>query len=240
MSFYAEDLAYIHDVGFGGFARDAAPALLHMMGAAGVERGLVVDLGCGSGIWARALISARYEALGVDVSAAMIEFARRCVPRARFVRASLHRVKLPRCVCVTAIGECFNYTSEQAGGDSLRQTFRRVFRALVPGGLLIFDMAVPARALEPSRKHLQGKDWAVLLEVSSDPIRNSLERRITAFRRMGNLYRRSEEVHRLQLWPRAVIARELRLVGFRVRVLHGYGSVKFPAGIAGFLARKPA
>jgi SAM-dependent methyltransferase len=74
---YAPDLAAIHDAGFGGFARDAAPGLLRRLRRAGIRDGLVVDIGCGSGIWARALTDAGYDVLGVDVSEAMLQIARR-------------------------------------------------------------------------------------------------------------------------------------------------------------------
>ena len=46
---YGEDLAWIHDAGFGAFAREAAPGLLEIFRKNGVEDGLVVDLGCGNG-----------------------------------------------------------------------------------------------------------------------------------------------------------------------------------------------
>ena len=85
MAFYARDLATIHDAGFGGFARDAAPGLLRRLRRAGIHDGLVVDLGCGSGIWARALTDAGYDVLGVDQSEAMLEIARRQAPEAQFV-----------------------------------------------------------------------------------------------------------------------------------------------------------
>ena len=39
---YEEDLAYVHDVGYGNFA----------LGSKKARQGLVVDLGCGSGLWA--------------------------------------------------------------------------------------------------------------------------------------------------------------------------------------------
>jgi len=50
---YGEDLAYIHDVGFGDFAWRAAPGVLARLQRHGVDHGTVVDLGCGTGIWAR-------------------------------------------------------------------------------------------------------------------------------------------------------------------------------------------
>ena len=55
MSGYREDLAYIHDVGFGEFALNAVPGLLTLLKKSGVPNGLVLDLGCGSGLWARDL-----------------------------------------------------------------------------------------------------------------------------------------------------------------------------------------
>jgi hypothetical protein len=42
---YRDDLAYIHDVGYGDFVRNAAPALLDMLRQHGIDRGLVIDLG---------------------------------------------------------------------------------------------------------------------------------------------------------------------------------------------------
>ncbi|MEW5927683.1 MAG: hypothetical protein AB1941_09365 [Gemmatimonadota bacterium] len=54
-SSYREDLASVHHVGFGDFAEGAAPGVLALLRQAGIREGLVVDLGCGSGVWARAL-----------------------------------------------------------------------------------------------------------------------------------------------------------------------------------------
>ncbi|HYK87639.1 MAG TPA: class I SAM-dependent methyltransferase [Acidobacteriota bacterium] len=237
---YREDLAHIHDVGFGGFPRSSAPALLEMLKSHGIAGGLVVDLGCGSGIWARALCEAGYDVLGVDQSRAMVNLARTHAPRARFVAGSFLDAKIPVCEAVTSLGECFNYLSDRTNGIArLRGLFRRIYRALRPGGLLIFDIAEPGRGKGPRLKHLEGTGWAILLEVDEDERSRRLTRRITTFRRIGKLYRRDEEMHRLQLYRRSQIAGELRRVGFRVRIVTGYGQQRFPKAYAGFLARKP-
>ena len=52
MTAYDRDLAYIHDTGFTSFARNAAPGLLRLLRRNRVRDGLVVDVGCGSGVWA--------------------------------------------------------------------------------------------------------------------------------------------------------------------------------------------
>lgn len=237
---YQDDLAYIHDTGFGDFARQAAPALLARLRRAGIREGLVVDLGCGSGIWAGALCDAGYRVVGVDISPAMIRLARRHAPRAQFRIGSLLDVDLPPCVAVTALGECFNYLFDHRNSlDRLRRLFRRIYAALEPGGLLIFDVAEPGRGSGPRRIYLEGPGWAVLREHQEDPARQRLTRWITTFRRAGRSYRRSQEVHHLQLLPRTVVTRVLRACGFKVRRISGYGRQRFPKGWTGIAALKP-
>ncbi|MBP1598851.1 MAG: Methyltransferase type 11, partial [Acidobacteria bacterium] len=128
---YREDLAYIHDVGFGSFSLSAAPGLLDMLRRGGIQNGLVVDLGCGSGLWARRLVDAGYSVLGIDMSPSMIAMARRRVPEGHFRRQSLFPADLPGCDAVTSIGECFNYLFD-ANNNWLRLTrvLRRVYEAL--------------------------------------------------------------------------------------------------------------
>ena len=106
---YATDLAFIHDQGWGDFARRSTPGLLRALRDNGIRDGKIVDLGCGSGIWARALADAGYEVVGVDISPAMIELARRSVPEAQFHVASCFAFRIPPCRAVTALGEVFNY-----------------------------------------------------------------------------------------------------------------------------------
>jgi SAM-dependent methyltransferase len=146
MAGYSEDLAYVHDAGYGDFARGAAPALLTRLRGRGITSGLVVDLGCGSGIWAARLLQAGYDVLGIDISPAMIRLAKKKAPAAKFQVGSLLSADLPRCLAVTALGEVINYTFDPAGSRrSLRPFFRRVYDALHPGGMFVCDSRSRAR-----------------------------------------------------------------------------------------------
>jgi SAM-dependent methyltransferase len=237
---YQADLAYIHDSAFSGFVRDAAPWLLQTLRKHGIHRGLVVDLGCGSGRWAAELLRAGYDVEGIDLSRSMIAMARRHAPRAKFRVGSLLRERIPKCAAVTALGECVNYAFDTGNSDAaLRRLFRRVHDALQPGGLFIFDAAEPGlAAAAPTRRWMDGKDWAILLEITEQPRARTAQRRMTIFRRVHRVYRRSEEVHPLRLYRRETIARLLEQAGFQVEVVEGYGKVPFRTALAGYVCRK--
>jgi SAM-dependent methyltransferase len=241
MTAYDCDLAYIHDTGFTGFVRKAAPGLLRLLRQNGARDGLVVDAGCGSGVWARELSERGYAVLGIDISAYMIRLARRQAPGAKFRVGSFLRVPLPPCDAVTSIGECVNYAFDRTSGKkALAEFFSRVHGALRPGGVFIFDIVEPGVADgAPQRRFLEGEDWAILLEVREDGRRKTLTRRIASFRRMGRLYRRSEETHLLHLYSGSELLAELSRAGFEARLIHGYGRFRFAAAHVGFLARKP-
>lgn len=238
---YREELAYIHDVGFTDFAKNASLVLRDALQQRGIDHGLVVDLGCGSGLLSHELAAAGFEVLGIDISEAMINIARQRVPSAHFRQESILKTELPPCVAVVAIGECFNYLFDEGNTQqALYGLLRRIHRSLEPGGLLVFDVAEPGRVpgSGPQRTHTEGEDWAVLVTAEEDRKNRLLTRRMTTFRKVGELYRRDQEIHWLRLVARSELLKQLRDLGFEARVLEGYGQLKFPPGCVGFLAYK--
>jgi len=236
MGAYREDLAYIHHVGFGHFARGAASGLIQILARAGVS-GTVCDLGCGTGILARALTDAGYVVEGFDLSQAMLALAKKEAPEARFRRGSFLDVKLGRYEAVTAIGEVFNYVFDPRIKKSvLPKIFRRIHAALRPGGVLLFDLAGPERARGTERNLYEGDDWVLFVERARDLERGELTRTMTIFRKHARYFRRSDETHTLRLYTPGDVASMLRATGFRVRHLKSYGDQPLPRGLAGFLA----
>jgi len=238
---YADDLAYVHDVGFAEHALKSAPGILQTLGNANIDGGLVVDLGCGSGIWAERLLRAGYQVLGIDISEPMLEIARKRAPGAQFRVGSLFKVKIPACSTVTSLGECVNYLFDADSGiTALADLFRRVHKALAPGGLFIFDIAEPGQVNSglKVKGFTEGKDWLVLVETEEDQRRSMLTRRIITLRKSGEQYRRSDEVHRQRLYTPREITAQLRRAGFRVRTTRSYGTYHLPQRHAAFIARK--
>ena len=169
----------------------------------------MVDLGCGSGLWARELLRAGYGVLGIDISEAMVEIAREKAPGAEFRVGSLFEATIPPCDAVTAVGEVLNYLFDPENEErGLEGVFGRVYEALGPGGVFVFDVLGPGQ-VPPGAKTRGcrvGEDWAVLSEREEDASRGTIERRIVSFRKSGEHYRREDEVHRVRLyepeeWP---------------------------------------
>lgn len=183
---YKEDLAYIHDVGYSDYALKSASGILDILAQNHIREGLIVELGCGSGLLALELIKAYYRVLGVDISESLIAIARTRVPSAEFRVESLFKTDIPPCNAVISIGECFNYLFD-ADNDCriLAQLFDRIYSALIPGGVFIFDIAEPGQVMHGNRAKdfTEGKDWIVLVEKEEEPEQSILIRRIITFRK---------------------------------------------------------
>lgn len=239
---YKADLAYIHDIGYGDFADQAAVEILVCFQAHQIESGLVVDLGCGSGIWADHLVQAGYQVVGIDISEAMIELARNRVPTAEFRVESLFTASLPTCQAVTALGEGLNYLFDAEHNSSrLGPIFQRIFDALEPGGLFLFDLVESGQVAvgQTSQGFREGDDWMVLVEKQEDLEKMILTRRIITFRQEGSLYRRDEEIHRQQLYNAEEIAEQLSQIGFQVQISNAYGEYELAIARKAITARKP-
>ena len=236
---YRTDLAYIHHEGFSGYARQSAPGLLRFLRENGADEGLIVDLGCGNGVWPRALIASGYRTIGVDASAAMIRLARTMVPGAEFVVSDIDQYRLPRCAGVTSIGEVLSYVFHRDEGNKRFFAFlRRVYTALQPGGVFIFDIATNGRAPAgmPRKGFWTGDDWAVLVEAVAEG--DVISRHLTSFRKRGRCWRRSTEVHRLRMYEPDAIQADLRSIGFVVKRVRAFGGYRFHSGHAAFVCRK--
>ena len=79
----------------------------------------------------------------------------------------------------------------------------------------------------------------MLSEKEEDAAQGTLVRRIVSFRKVGEHYRRNDEIHRVRLYPPDELSAELRRVGFRVRKMRAYGGYQLAGGHAAFVARKP-
>ncbi|MBK1987554.1 class I SAM-dependent methyltransferase [Sphaerospermopsis aphanizomenoides BCCUSP55] len=240
-NYYKEDLAFIHDVGYRDFVLKSAPGILKIIQQNNINSGLVVDLGCGSGLWAEVLVKTNYQVLGIDISEGMINIAKVRVPTAKFMVESLFKAEFPTCNTVTSISECINYLFDaDNNSQTLSNLFQRIYHALNPGGVFVFDIAEPGQVPpgKPIKSFNEGEDWIVLVEKEENREQAILNRRIITLRKVGEYYRRDDEIHVQKLYKSNDIAELLREVGFMVEVMSSYGDYPLPPNHAAFVARK--
>jgi SAM-dependent methyltransferase len=241
---YGEDLAHIHDAGFGELAAAGASHLLTLFGKQGIESGTVVDLGCGSGIASEMIAAAGFDVIGIDNSPEMVELARARVPDAEFRVGSFIDAPLPEgATAIVAIGEVLNYVFDERNvPGALSEVFERISAALAPGGVFLFDLSGPGRVgADPVRTWRAGPDWAVLADAVEDPREGKLMRHIVSFRDVGGEgYRRSEETHELRLYGANAVLASLAGAGLRSTTMRGYDDQEFSPGHRAYLARRPA
>jgi SAM-dependent methyltransferase len=240
MALYGQDLAYIQAVGFGGFARGAAPELVRRLRAASIAVSSVVEVGCGAGPLSAELVKSGFEVTGVDVSAALLEIARAKVPGARFVSGSIYRQEISRCQAIVAVGEPLTYHTGANGDERVREFLRRAGEVLPEGGVLIFDVIELGEPSLQGRSWKAGEDWAVLVDTREDQGSRVLEREIATFRRVGELYRRGREMHRVRLFDGDEMRGWLSSAGFVVETSQGYGAYALPPRRRAFFCWKGA
>ena len=101
----------------------------------------VLDLGCGCGVPATAILAERFSVTGVDISPVQVERARRLVPAAQFVCQDMTKVEFPHesfTAIVSFLAIIHLPVEEQPG------IFRKLSRWLRPGGYLLATVGTRA------------------------------------------------------------------------------------------------
>lgn len=237
--FYDTDLAYVHDTGYSNFARHAAKMIKKVFDEQfSKKKELIIDLGCGSGIVAKELVDGGFKVLGIDKSQALIEIAKKRAPNVNYKVSSFFETTLPKCIGVVSTSECLNYATNGENHNNIKGLFEKVFTSLEHGGLFIFDMIEPGTTND--RKYIvEHDDWTMFLHTWEDQDQNILTRDITLFRKTGELYRKSKEIHKARLYPHKQIISLLEDAGFEVSVFKQYDELKLGEHHFGYHCRKP-
>lgn len=233
---YGSDLAFIHDAGFGDFARAVAPEIARMLLKAGLKGGRVVEFGCGSGILAAHLHRSGYDVSAFDISPAMIRIARKAAPGVRFRVASLGSADIPACEAVVGIGEVVTYLP--GGRTTLQRFCSKAHAALRPGGVLIFDFIESAARRTYPTKIINGPDWTLAVNATFSRSRRVLTRRMLMTRRTRRGVTRSRETHHVRIYDRRMIRRLLEQCEFTVTMRRSYGCHRLLPGDIAVIARK--
>jgi SAM-dependent methyltransferase len=251
--YYRDDLALIHHQGFGFHADRTAPGILKLLEP--VRGGVVLEIGCGSGLLTRYLIDAGHTVIGSDASPAMLALARSTLgPDADLRLIALPDDPLPEADAIVSVGHPISYLPT---ADAIWRALSAMAAPLRPGGLLAIDICDlswgAARAGAPPSARV-GEDWAIVTEFSV-PSPDKFIRDITTFvpadpavsagpagpaGPAGGLWRRDREHHENTLIDTAKIEPFLAGHGLNATVGASFGGESLPEGLHTVIARKPA
>ena len=236
--YYRDDLAWVHHTGYAGYVTNAQSGIVDRLREHGLARGQrVLDIGCGSGLLARALLAEGYAVSGVDASPAMIELARAQAPAGDFLAIAVPTRRrpgeagaLPAADAIVSTGHVLNYLDSR---EDLALALVELAAALRPGGLLAIDLMTEryAEARDIHHPHARVEDdWAIVTHFSR-PGPHRFDRDITVFRRAGELWRRSHEHHANVTFEAAVALEILRAGGVAARCEPAFGDETLPEGL---------
>ena len=221
------DYAAVYDAsGQIAFSLRMVPYLQRLLEQHPVEGRTLLDLACGTGTVAIAFAEAGWRVYGVDGSAEMLAQARAKAegmgPIAQgnapiWSHQDMRHLVLPERVhLATCLYDSLNY---MLTSEDLVAVFRGVYRALLSGGLFLFDMNTAwAMATQWDDETLvtDSEDLTVIFESTYDAERQRVSLIATLFQRVGELYRKIVERHVEQAYPEEHIATLLTDAGFRV------------------------
>jgi SAM-dependent methyltransferase len=238
MPYFRPDLARVHEDAFGFHADNCAPGILEKLAPVRDRGGLVLEIGCGTGLLTRHLVAAGHRVIATDASPAMLDIARAEVPDAEVRRLTLPHDRLPDADAIIGVGHVLNYLDDEL---AVRQALANLANALRPGGILAIDLCDLdwGRAYQgaPAKGRVT-RDWAMITEfVVPGPDRFAFQ--MTVFTRdPEGSWRRDDERHDLVLLDTSTLPAMLHERGINSTIGRSFGTEQFPPGLVTLIGER--
>jgi SAM-dependent methyltransferase len=237
--YYRDDLALVHHRGFGFHADACAPGILRLLEPVREHDGLVVELGCGSGLLTSYLANAGLQVLATDASDAMLNLARTHIPAAFEIRRlTLPSDSIPLADAIVGVGHALNYLDEES---QVEAALIAIATALRPGGVMAIDLCDlewgAVRVNQPP-SIWRTEDWVLMTEFSVPEPSRYVRLMTTFVRQEGGMWRRDDERHDNVLIETSKVPALLGLHGVEATVSDSFGDELLPAGLVAVVGRK--
>jgi SAM-dependent methyltransferase len=237
--YYQTDLARIHHLGFGFHADACAPGILKLLAGMRERDGVVLEVGCGSGLLTRHLIDAGHHVVATDASTAMLDLAKQNIGSAADIRRlTLPADPVPSADAIVSVGHALSYLPDE---DSLDAALVALATALQPGGVLAIDLCDLEwgrhRRGEPARGWV-GDDWAIVTEFPFEGEDRYIREMTTFTQTSDGTYRRGHERHHNVLIDTSAIPERLASLGLTAEIRPAFGEEELPKGLVAIVARR--
>ena len=239
--YYRADLALIHHEGFAFHAEDCAPGILALLEPVRARDGLVVELGCGSGLLTKHLVDAGHRVIATDASPPMLDIARGYAGAVQEIRRlTLPDDPIPHADAIVSVGHVVNYLPDAA---AIERALVAMAEALRPGGLLAIDLCdlsyAEARSA-PSTAEWVADDWAIITERSV-PSPDRFVRQMAIFmKNEDGSWRRDDERHDNVVIDSSSVPELLSRHGVLSEIGEAFGSERLPDGLRTLIGRRQA
>ena len=238
-TYYRADLALIHHLGFGFHADDCAPGILGLLEPVRDVNGLVVELGCGSGLLTKYLVDAGHRVLATDASSAMLDIARAYAPGVGELRqVVLPDDPIPEADAIVSIGHVLSYLPDEA---AIERALVAIAGALRPGGIVaidLCDLAYAAARSEPATLAWKHDDWALITETSVPTPDRFVRQMATFMPNPDGSWRRDDERHDNVMIDTSSVPPLLASHGIDAVVGRSFGDEQLPTGLHTIIGRK--
>lgn len=239
--YYRSDLALVHHLGFGFHADACAPGILRLLAPVQERDGLVVEIGCGSGLLTSYLVAAGLRVVATDASDAMLDLAKGYAPGAiELRRLTLPNDPIPPADAIVGTGHALNYLD---GESQVEDALVAIAASLRPRGIMALDLCDlewGAARVNESAKVWRTDDWALMTETSV-PEPNRYVRVMTTFVRQDDgMWRRDDERHDNVLIDTANVPDLLARHGVNAAIARSFGGEQLPTGLVAVVGRKDA
>jgi SAM-dependent methyltransferase len=237
--YYRRDLALVHHRGFAFHAAACAPGIVNLLQPVRQRQGLVVEIGCGSGLLTKELVDTGHRVVATDASPAMLELARELVTGAEDLRLLvLPDDPIPAADAIVGVGHALNYLPDAASVD---RALHAIAEALLPGGVLAIDLCDlewGSARRDPDSVGRVGDDWAIITRHSTPAADRFLREMTTFLRNEDGSWRRDDECHDNVLIDTARIPALLARQDVRVEVNNSFGGERLPTGLRAIVGRR--
>jgi SAM-dependent methyltransferase len=239
--YYRRDLALVHHRGFGFHADDCAPGILRLLEGVRARDGLVVELGCGSGLLTRHLLDAGHRVIATDASPAMLDLAREVAGDVEEIRELvLPDDPIPAADAIISVGHALSYLPD---APAVERALIAIAGALRPGGVLAIDLCdlewAEARRDQESRGWV-GDDWAIVTRFSVPSPDRYVRQMATFIRNDDGSWRRDDERHDNVMIDTSLVPALLERNGVLAAVGSSFGTERLPVWLSTVIGHRPS